>query len=181
MKGIIFTTLNDMIVEKFGLEVWETLLQRVKLASGGIYTAGDTYPFEELQALVIEFAKMQKMDAPKLIEAYGLYMFPVLAKKYPIFLQGHKTLASFLKSIDQVIHVEVMKLYPDAELPSIKYEEQGSAKLALLYKSPRKLCFLAEGLIQGAAQYFKVKAKINQPVCMHKQGDHCRLEVTIGN
>ncbi|EKD71129.1 MAG: hypothetical protein ACD_46C00266G0003 [uncultured bacterium] len=179
MKGIVFTSLGDMIIERYGLETWDNLLSQVNLESGGSYAAGGTYPDTELVALVTTIAKMKNIEVPALLEQFGEYMFPVLAKKYPIFIKKNMSLKDFLKSIDDTIHVEVMKINPDAELPSIKYEEMGPNQLTLLYRSRRKLCNLAIGLIQGAATHFHTKVKIKQPLCMHHGSDHCRLEVTF--
>lgn len=176
MKGIVFTSLGEMVEEKYGLETWNALLVRADLPSKGLYTAGGTYPDEELSSLILTLSELVKVEPSQLIETFGVYMFPVLAGKYPNFLE-QKNLKNFLKSIDKVIHLEVHKLYPDASLPSITYEDPAPDKLVLNYRSPRKLCALATGLIQGAATHFKTKVSIKQPKCMLKGEDHCRLEI----
>jgi len=48
--------------------------------------------------------------------------------------------------VDELIHVEVKKLYKDAQLPEFNYEDHIDDKLTMIYRSPRKLCFLSEGL-----------------------------------
>jgi hypothetical protein len=176
MKGIVFTSLGDMVEEKFGLETWNTLLNQVDLSTEGLYTAGGTYPDQDIISLVNALSKLVNIEPPQLIETFGVYMFPVLASKYPKFLE-QKNLKDFLKSIDDVIHLEVRKLSPDASLPSISYEDPGPHELVLNYRSSRKLCSLAIGLIQGAAAHFNEKVRINQPVCLLKGADHCRLEI----
>jgi hypothetical protein len=178
MKGIVFTSLGDMVEEKFGLETWNALLKQVELPSGGIYTAGGTYPDEEMVSLIMALSKLVKIEPAELIKTFGVYMFPVLAGKYPNFLE-QKNLKDFLKSIDEVIHLEVRKLYPDASLPSITYEDPAPRQLIVNYRSPRKLCPLAIGLIHGAADHFKEKITIEHPVCMLKGADHCRLELSF--
>ena len=178
MKGIVFTSLSDMVEENFGLGTWNTLLEQVDLPSGGLYTAGGTYPDEEIVTLIMAISKLVNKEPAELIEAFGVYMFPVLASKYPNFLE-QKNLKDFLKSIDGVIHIEVRKLYPDASLPSITYEDPSPHELILNYRSPRKLCILAMGLIYGAAAHFKTKITINQTKCMLKGDDHCRLEIAF--
>jgi len=178
MKGIVFTSFNDMVEEKFGLETWDKLINKVNPESQGIYTAGGTYKDAELIAYVNELAELTKIGQPELIEAFGLYLFPVLASKYPNFLQ-QPSLKEFLKSIDKVIHVEVNKLYPEASLPTMTYEDPSPNELVILYRSPRKLCSLAIGLMRGAAEHFHNSISIREPKCMHHGSDHCRLEVTI--
>ena len=44
------------------------------------------------------------------------------------------------------------------------------------YRSERRMCAFAEGLIEGAAEHFGERATIAQPQCMHRGDDHCVLE-----
>ena len=178
MKGIIFTSLQEMVEDKFGIQEWDGLLENVELPSHCIYTAGGTYDDAELVELVTKLSARSNIPVPKLIEAYGEYLFPILAIKHPQFISKGMSFKEFLQTIDQVIHVEVHKLYPEAGLPAISYEDSGQPdQLVLLYRSPRKFCSLATGLINGASQHFKTPVTINHTKCMHSGSDHCRLEL----
>lgn len=179
MKGIIFTTLGDLVEERYGFETWTHLLESTPLASHGIYTTGGTYSDEELFALVTRLSQEKDIPIQTLIEAFGMYMFPVLVKKYPIFVKPDMSLKTFLQSVDSIIHIEVLKLNPGARLPTIASEDLGDAGLVMNYRSPRKLCALAIGLIKGAALHFNTSVKVLQPQCMHEGAEFCRLEVYI--
>ena len=52
-----------------------------------------------------------------------------------------------------MIHTEVRKLYPDAQLPQFDCTRSDDG-LKMLYSSPRHFGDLAEGLIKGAVAYF---------------------------
>lgn len=177
MKGIVFTLFNEFVEKNYNIIEWETLLENAKPTSEGIYTAGDTYPDSEMIMLITQFAEQINQTTPKLLNDFGQFMFEYLAKNYPVFTPAGMTLKPFLKTIDSVIHIEVRKLYPDGSLPFITYEEPADNKLIMNYRSPRKLCHLAEGLIQGSASYFKEAIFVKQTLCMHQGADHCRLEV----
>jgi hypothetical protein len=177
MKGMVFTMLEDMVVQQLGMDTWEKVLDRTELDSQGVYTSVATYPDEEFLALVKAVSEVGQIPIEKLIQEFGVFMFPSLAKKFPIFVGHEMTLKEFLKSIESVIHVEVRKLYPEAGLPTFKYEEPSENQLVMIYSSPRKLCFLAIGLIHGAAHHFQTPIQIRQTNCMHHNDEHCRLEV----
>lgn len=179
MKGIVFTSFNEMVEDKFGLDVWDALLTKVNPKSEGIYTSGGTYEDAELLGYVKELSEITKIGQPELIEAFGLYLFPVLSSKYPEFL-AQPNLYEFLKSVDKIIHVEVNKLYPEAILPTMTYEEPSSDSLIINYSSPRKLCALAKGLIRGASEYYKTPITVNETICLLHGNDHCRIEVGFG-
>ncbi|MCG8436359.1 MAG: heme NO-binding domain-containing protein [Gammaproteobacteria bacterium] len=179
MKGVVFTTFNKMIEEKFGMDVWDELIEKTQPESGGVYTSSDTYPDEELYAYIGELSKMTGAEVPDLIRTFGGYKMQQLHAAYPDFFKD-KSIKEFLKSVHGYIHVEVKKLYPKALLPDFEYEDPAPDELIMIYRSERKLCVLAEGLIGGASEVFKTAIDINHAKCMHRGDDHCRLELKIG-
>ena len=102
----------------------------------------------------------------------------MLNGKYPMFSAQQDDFFDFIESIDGVIHKEVRKLYDSPSLPSLSCEREGNNILHVIYQSPRKLCFLAEGLIRGAAKHYGVEYQLTHDVCMHKGSDHCLLTIT---
>lgn len=177
MKGIVFNILNEMVEEKFGMEAWDGLLQTTDL--DGIYVATETYPDEELLALVGAAESATGIDATTLVRTFGEYMVPKFAASYPVFFENQTNLKSFLLTVDQVIHTEVRKLYPEAGLPEFDYQDPDDNELVMIYRSPRKLCALAEGLIAGSANHFEQNYTLIHDVCMHKGSDHCDLRITM--
>ena len=177
MKGIVFNLLNEMVEEQFGMEAWDAVLD--KAGSDGVFVATETYPDEALLALVAAGSELTETPPADLVRAFGRYMIPRFAENYGVFFEGHNSLKEFLLTVDGVIHVEVRKLYPEAGLPEFTYDNGQPDKLTMLYKSQRKLCALAEGLIEGSAEHFNENCSINHEVCMHKGSDHCALELSF--
>lgn len=179
MKGIVFSTLTDMVEEKFGLEFLDQMLIKANLSSQGVYTAGSVYPDAELFTIVATLSEMTGVPQSDLICTYGEYLFGKLTAFFPGLVPAQATLKQFLKSIDRVIHVEVRKIHPNAELPTIKYEDPAPNQLVLLYHSPRKLCALARGLMQGASAHYHAPLDIQETACMHHGATDCRFELTF--
>ncbi len=177
MKGIVFTMLADMVIEKFGLDVWDELL--TKTGDDGIYVSTETYPDEALTALVVAAHEKSGIPVNDLVRAFGEYMFPLFYKKNPSFFLEGQTLKEFLLTVDQVIHVEVRKLHPGVNLPEFNYVDEKDSELTMIYASPRKLCMLAEGLISGAAKHFNTEYKLDHSSCMHDGAESCELHLTI--
>ncbi len=175
MKGTVFNILNEMVEEVAGYETWEAVL--TEAGSDGIFISSDTYPDEDLLALVGALSKLTGTPADDLVFAFGQYMTPYFAREFPMFFTEGSSLREFLLTVDKVIHVEVRKLYPDAELPTLAYDESDPTRLVMHYSSPRKMCRLAEGLIDGAAQHFGETYDIHHDVCMHRASDHCELDL----
>jgi len=70
------------------------------------------------------------------------------------------TVFELLDEVDSYIHIEVMKLYPDAELPQFETVRKTETMIEMIYRSQRKMFPFAEGLIDASAQYFQQKVKI---------------------
>lgn len=177
MKGVIFNVLEELVIETAGMESWNAIL--AASGSDGIFTSGESYSDEELFAIVAEVCKALDMPAEKVIGIFGEYLFDQLDVRHPSFVAHANGLKDFLMSVDTVIHGEVLKLYTNPNLPRFEYQDRGDNELTMHYRSPRKLCILAEGLVRGAAKRFGQEITIEHPICMHNGADHCQLDVSI--
>lgn len=154
MKGIVFTEFIEMVEERYGLEVADRMISRAKIASRGAYTAVGTYNPREMVSLLGQLCAETGVAIPDLLRTFGEYLFKSLATTYPQLLQGTRSAFGLLARIEDVIHPEVRKLYPDAELPHFETRAQSGDQLVMIYRSPRGLADLADGLIQGCARWY---------------------------
>lgn len=156
MKGIVFDEFTEMVEATFGDEMLDDIIDEHadELPSGGAYTAVGTYDHSELVTLVVALSEKTNTEVPVLVHAFGLHLAKVFASKFPSFFEECTDTFSFLKKIDNHIHVEVHKLYPDAELPKFSFEELENGSLKLIYESTRGFADLALGLIEGTSKYY---------------------------
>ena len=97
----------------------------------------------------------------------------MMAERYPVFFEGHSTTRSFLVTLNDIIHPEVGKLYPDAKTPTFEFEASDDDSLLVTYYSQRKLCALAEGFMHGAADHYNERIQLEHPECMHHGAPKC--------
>ncbi|QJD85402.1 heme NO-binding domain-containing protein [Cohnella herbarum] len=154
MKGMVFTSFLEMVENKFSLDLVDQIIEASHLPSGGSYTSVGTYHHNEMIELVVQLGERTGIPLPDLIRTFGEYLFTQLIGMYPQFVQEHATAFSFLQKVDNYIHVEVRKLYPDAELPAFEYETSEPGTLVMIYRSSRPFADLAEGLILGCVQHY---------------------------
>ncbi|MEM1221785.1 MAG: heme NO-binding domain-containing protein [Verrucomicrobiota bacterium] len=162
MKGMVFTNFLDMVEEKFGIDFVDTIIEESAVPSSGAYTAVGTYPHTEMVALLQALEKAVSIPIPELLKVYGEHLFGKLAGGYPALLEGCHNSRELLNKLDGVIHVEVQKLYPDAELPRFKAIELPDGRLEMHYLSDRHMEDLAEGLLKGCLAHFKEDASIER-------------------
>ena len=153
MKGIVFTEFVDMVEARFSADMVDDIIDDAALPSGGAYTAVGTYDHAELVSLVGALSRRTGTSVPDLVRAFGRHMFGRFHAGYPAFFEGITGAVPFLAGIEDVIHAEVLKLYPDAQLPRFECTvlPQG---LSMLYRSPRHFDDLALGLIEGAVAHW---------------------------
>ena len=154
MKGIIFREFIDYAEDAFGLEVVDKILSAGNLPSGGAYTSVGTYDSAELAQMLSHLAELKGVPSVKLLRGFGEHLFRRLAQAYSNMVDRADSAFGLLKNVDSYIHVEVRKLYPDAELPVFTHELEGPDRMKLVYRSARALADLAEGLIRGCAAHF---------------------------
>jgi hypothetical protein len=178
MKGVVFTEFLEMVEERFSLQTVDAILERAAPGHGGTYTAVGTYPAAEMVAMLSALAEISKTPAPALLHAFGEHLFGRFVKGYPAFFTGVTDPLDFLSKVDSYIHVEVRKLYPDAELPRFEATRKSPKELELVYKSPRALSDLAYGLMVGCGKHFGVPLTIQTEDLSGGKGETVRFTIT---
>lgn len=178
MKGIVFTEFLDFVGGRYGADMVDDVIDNASLANDGAYTSVGTYPYSGMSALVGELANRTGVAAPELIRAFGARLCERFAAKFPAFFDAEERLFDFLASVDGHIHVEVRKLYPDAELPTFRMSSRSPGAIDLDYASCRPLEALAEGMILAAAEHYGETIEIARTRIKGPDGDVTRFSVS---
>lgn len=160
MKGIVFTEFLDLVESKFGMEMVDEIIENAQLPSGGVYTAVGTYPFSEMLSLLTQLGKETSIPTDQLLRIYGEHFFTVLKESYSGLIDTYSDPIELLSSIENHIHVEVRKIYPDAELPTFEVVEKSEDHLIMIYKSGRAMHSFGLGLMNMTFDHFKQEATI---------------------
>lgn len=179
MKGVIFNLFEDFVVENFGAETYESVLENAALGQGDLYVGPGSYPDEDLLALIDHTVKQTGASMPEAIRAFGASMLPKLIESHPKLRVRTREMSAkdFLLCIDAVIHVEVAKLLPGAKPPRLICTETGQATLDLLYRSERRLCLLIEGFLDGVEKYFNQSLEYSHSPCGAARGEDCLFSI----
>ena len=164
MKGVVFTEFFEMVEGLFGYEMVDYLIEQTDLPSKGIYTAVGTYDHVEIVSLVTTLHKKSEIPVSTLLEKFGHYLYGTFSSNYPHLVDGANTAFDMLASIEDYIHVEVRKLYPDAQLPHFEIKDKSDNHLTMIYRSDRKMADLAFGLITACLESFDTKADVKMTV-----------------
>jgi len=175
MKGIVFNLLEEAVTNAHGAGVWDDLLDAAEL--DGAYTSLGSYADDEVFALVTQASRRLAISPADVLRWFGRAAMPMLAERYQIFFDGHKSARSFIMSVNDIIHPEVRKLYSGAGCPHFHFQNDADGRLLIGYHSPRQLCQLAHGFIEGASDHFGQTAILEHLSCMSEGHPLCRMAV----
>lgn len=177
VKGIVFNLLAELVRRDFGEDAWDDMLDAA--GASGTYTSLGSYDDGEMMRLVGAASAALDKPAADVLRWFGRGAMPLLASRYPVFFESTGSLRPFLLALNDIIHPEVRKLYPGADVPVFDFQEGPDGDLHMGYRSARRLCALAEGFMLGAADHFGEQVAIEQTRCMHRGDDRCVFEVAF--
>lgn len=151
---MVFTEFFEWVEQESGYEWVDRLLREVPSQSHGAYTAIGNYPHTELVEFVLHYSAASARPVDLVLKGFGAHMLGVFARFYPQFFDRCPNVMAFLESVDDYIHIEVLKLYPDAQLPRFETTKISNRSLEMVYRSDRGMASLAFGLIEEALRHY---------------------------
>ena len=177
MKGIVFNLLEEVVIAHHGEDVWDTLLDEAELS--GAYTSLGSYPDGDILRLVALAASTLDSTPFEVLRWFGREAMPLLAGRYPGYFSGHTTTRPFVLSVNSIIHPEVRMIYPGADVPTFGFRDEPDGSLLMTYTSARRLCALAQGFVEGAADQFGETLDFEHVACMNDGDPACLCRVTF--
>lgn len=178
MKGMIFTEFLEMVEEQFSLDMVDDIITDANLPSGGAYTAVGTYPHSEMVQLVAGLSERTAIPVPTLLSAFGERLFARFSVRYADLLTKAHSSFSFLDQLESYVHIEVKKLYPEAELPRFECSQLVDGRMQMIYTSKRAMADLAHGLMIGCFHHFREQVQIEREDLSTGQGTVVRFVLT---
>lgn len=176
MKGVVFNLLEDAVVREHGLPAWDSLLAMAGL--DGAYTSLGSYPDSDVTRLVDAASAALGVSTADVLCWFGRSAIPLLHERYEMFFTPHGSAQSFVASVNDIIHPEVRKLYAGAGCPHFHFHDLDDGRMGVSYQSPRRMCRLAHGFIEGAADHFGDRVAIEHLSCMLDGSPVCRLALS---
>jgi hypothetical protein len=179
MKGIVFNLLEEVIRRDRGEEAWDDLLRAAGM--DGAFTSLGNYPDAALDDLVRTAAVRYDRSEADMLRWFGRRAMALLAGRYPEFFRRSTSTRGFLTTLNDIIHPEVRKLYPGAYVPvfDFDFDPAASGAIRMGYRSRRRLCHLAEGFIEGTADWYSEEALVSQSRCVRRGDDRCVFDVQL--
>jgi hypothetical protein len=178
MHGVIFVQLKKYVETKVSSEAWRTLLVNAGVP-GKLYMALLAYEDAELVTLVQTASTMTGTPAPVLLKDFGAFIVPDLMKMYRSFMRPEWRTLDVFEHVESTIHTKVRTMTKGAMPPFLESRRTAPDQVTIWYGSPRRLCPVAEGLIEGIAAHYGERIALEHATCMHRGDARCELRVKL--
>ncbi len=173
MHGLIFASLRDYLATEHGADVANEVL-----AGEPQYTLSEAYPDEQFLALLERACARTGLSHDEFLFEFGVFTAATtFARLYSVLFRSSPTARDFLLTVEDPIHEVVRVSLPDARPPELVVTELGEGGLQIVYTSPRKICALLRGLVEGTGRVYDETIDVEEVECMHRGGSACRFEL----
>jgi predicted hydrocarbon binding protein len=176
MHGVIFVELKKFLDARFGEACWPRLTARTGLAERS-YLPVQEYPNAEAEALLTAAVLETGLDSDAFDQNLGEFMAPDLLRMYGSLLpRGSRTL-EVVEQADAVMLRVMRARNPAVEGVPLRAERVDAGEVVVTYRSPRRMCGLAKGIVRGVARHFQEPVMIEETSCLHQGADACRIRI----
>jgi predicted hydrocarbon binding protein len=175
VHGVIFTSLRDYLTSEHGAEMAHEVF-----ADQPIFLLSESYDDDVLSGLIGKAAQMSGREVAEICHDFGVFTASTtFTRLYPAFFAIAPSAREFLLTVETRIHELVRATIPNAAPPQLRIAEHGEDGVRIVYSSPRRLCVLLGGLVQGTAGHYGEAASIDEVTCMHRGDASCTFEITL--
>ena len=173
MHGLIFVSLRDYLAAEHGAATEQDVM-----AGEPRYFVSEGYPDERFMGIIERASRSTGMPHEELLREFGIFTAEkTFARLYPALFDLSASARLFLLTVETRIHQVVRVAIPDALPPELDVGELGDDAVSIVYTSPRRLCHMLRGLVEGTARHYGEAASIEEPRCMLRGDGQCRLDV----
>ncbi|GAC1505332.1 MAG: hypothetical protein NVS1B3_03420 [Candidatus Dormibacteraceae bacterium] len=180
MQGIFLDAMERFVVQELG----QPGLRRIRELTGRAHSGYDfdaTYPDGEITLIVQGVSEANGLQSDEILQKFAEGLVPSLLDVYGFLVKPGWTLVDFLLNTERVIHKAIRLNTPTAKPPAIVVRKLDINTVAITYRSARRLCSVAKGIIRGAATHYEVRATISEGHCMLRGDSECVITVAVGS
>ena len=173
VHGLIFASFRDYLLTEHGPDVAHGVT-----AGEPQYTLSDAYPDEQFLALLERTCVRTGMSRDELLFEFGVFTAATtFARLYPLLFKSSPTARDFLLTVETPIHEVVREALPEARPPKLAVTDFGEKGLEIVYTSPRRICAMLRGLVEGTGRVYHEALQLEELECMHQGASVCRFTI----
>ena len=175
MHGVIFTSLRDYVGSEHGADTAAAVFE-----GAPAFLLSDAYPDARFHDLIGRLVEQTGREPEALVYDFGRFTAQrTFVRLYPAFFAIAPSARAFLLTVETRIHELVRATIPGATPPRLRIGEDGEDGVRIEYASPRRLCVLLSGLLDGTVAHYGEHADVDEVRCMHRGDEACVFAVRL--
>jgi hypothetical protein len=173
MHGLIFASFRDYLLTDHGADVAHEVTDGEPQ-----YLLSEAYPDEQFLVLLERACARTALPQEDLLFEFGVFTAATtFARLYSVLFKLSPTARDFLLTVETPIHDTVRVALPEARPPQLEVRDLGADGLEILYSSPRRICSMLRGLVEGTGRVYGETLEVEEPECMHRGASACRVVI----
>ncbi|HKD75604.1 MAG TPA: heme NO-binding domain-containing protein, partial [Ktedonobacterales bacterium] len=180
MHGLIFVTFERYLTERFSSDVVQTYHEALSDENARHPFTNRVYADADWLAGMDAVSRATQISVDQLLREYGRhYILNALTGNLCAYLLNHVHCARDLLLLMRKAHAQLAHAIVGVDPPIFDYKAitPDMNSLILIYASPRHMCSLLFGTIEGAAERYHEKVAFDERACMKMGAPSCRIEV----
>jgi predicted hydrocarbon binding protein len=175
MHGVFHKGFKDFVIAEYGDDAWRAARE----ASGvdrQVYLPVNYYPDEEFISLIDGLSGAVDDSAFTFLEAYGAFLAGRLVDTYGRLVDDDWDALEVVANVEVGVHERLRTHDEDLTPPALECERDGDV-VTVYYRSPRRLCPVARGLVRGVGEEYGTPLDVTERQCVHEGDAECELVV----
>ncbi|MCA9195210.1 MAG: heme NO-binding domain-containing protein [Planctomycetales bacterium] len=177
MKGVVITEFLELVENRFGMGMADRVICKGGCPFHLGYTSVGTYDYQELIDMVRALSNETEIPVPHLIKDFGKHLFHQFRQSTPHYFETVSSTYELMTQVEEIIHVEVLRYTPEAELPRFEFPESEPNTKTIVYRSTRPLADLAEGLLLASIEFFEEQLTLHRVDHAGVPGTHATFQL----
>lgn len=177
MHGIILYGLKHFVVDEYGDDAWNAVLQEADVDQT-LFIPSTTYSDDVVLEIVTTGAELTGAEPAELQYEFGRYIVPSLVETYGVHVDTNWSSLELIENVETYIHEALrQKDLGEYTPPGLGAERNGPDAVLVTYASDRQLCHVARGILDGIADYYDESWTVTEQTCMHDGASRCEILV----
>lgn len=155
MYGMIHQAARDMVLDRYGVDAWNTILASSGLDSRHLVSA-EYFPDDDTYSLIRQIVTHSGLSRDDLLEQFGEHWigYACGTSFAPILEMAGGDLVSLIRNLDRM-HASISASLPRAAMPSFEVLAADETRIEVVYRSGRPgLGAFVKGLLRGLLTHF---------------------------
>jgi hypothetical protein len=182
MHGLIFVTWEKYLAERFGPYFLQTYRNQIGESISTLPLANRLYDDATLLAGVAAASQLAHFPVETLLREYGRYfIFNGLTGHLCSYILSNVSNGRDLLLTMRDAHARLRRTHDGMQPPLFEYLSAAPHEVVLRYDSPRQLCTVLLGAIEGAAQRYGETVQIEEQSCMKQGAAICQIKASFSS